>query len=277
MKLENLLVVDGLGTPCFEILWTVICIEYFGLKLHVLLYLILYRVVARPSGLQTTKSSAKEEMKTVEVDVEPGPTDQTANLSSKETVTSCRSSEALTSKSSPEMQVSSCENESLNEINRELEIEHSEDMDVVDAESTSDVVNKIPCSSVGSSCLLAPETVRDCEYKETFRSIPCSSVLEETCMEDQEDTNMAVPGPSPGSPNDFSSVSKDYQSTREDSEHIDSIEFKANTARVNNNYGKGCASEVKSGIPGEDGSTGTLLSSMNSFSTKISSAEMHKI
>ncbi|XP_028807093.1 ubiquitin carboxyl-terminal hydrolase 18 [Neltuma alba] len=237
-------------------------------------YMLLYnRVNARPSGLQTTESLGKEEQ-TVKVEVEPSPTGQVAGLSNRETVTACRGSEALTPDSSQEIQVSDFENVSLHEINQDVKKERSEDVEVIDVESTSDITNKSPCSLVQPSHLPYSQDVRDLEGIAMVRSNPCLTVSEEISREEQEDGNTVECGPCPGSLNDFSCchedspVSKAYEFTGEDSERTEVSEYKSSTtARGDANYLNGYASAVKSAIPGEDGCA--VFSGVGAFPTDI--------
>ncbi|XP_054797127.1 ubiquitin carboxyl-terminal hydrolase 18-like [Prosopis cineraria] len=245
-------------------------------------YMLLYgRFNARPSGLQATESSGKEEQN-VKVEVEPSPTGQVAGLSNKETVTTCGSYEVLTSDSSHAIQVSGFENESLNGINQDVKKERTEDVGVNGLEVTSDVANKILCSSVQPPYLPSPRDVRYFEGIETARSNPCSSISEETSGREQEGTNTAESGPSPGLLNDFScfredsSVPKDYKFTREDSEHTEVIKCNSTTtARDYANGLHGYVSAIKSAIPGEDGCA--AFSGIGAFPTEISSADVHRI
>ncbi|KAI4316436.1 hypothetical protein L6164_024415 [Bauhinia variegata] len=214
-------------------------------------YMLLYtRVSARPSGLQTTESSGKaEEQAVVSLDVEPGSIQQAECLSSRGSVASGGSSEVFLSNNSPESIVYGCENKPLTEINSDVKREHSENADMVDMESTSDFANKIQCSAV-----------------------------EETSgrMEGHDDTNMAKSGPSPGLPNQCSTLNKDsyvsldFQSAREDSEHTDTVKLLSKAAMVN---GNGYASPNKSAIPLED--TRTVCSGNNSFPTETFPSGMH--
>ncbi|KAI9106808.1 hypothetical protein K1719_022336 [Acacia pycnantha] len=246
-------------------------------------YMLLYsRVNARPSGLQTTESSRKEEQ-TVNVKVEPSPTGQVAGFSNRETVTTCGSSEVLTSDGCQEIQVSGFANVTLNGISQDVKKERYDDVEVIGAESTSNVTNEIVCSLVQPSYSPCSQDAGDVEGIGMVRSNPCSSVSEETPGEEQEDTNTVESGPSPGLLNGNiscshkdSSVSNDYECTREDSERTEAIKYKSNTtARDDANYLNGYASAIRSAIPGEDGCA--VFSGISAFPTEISSADMHRI
>ena len=250
----------------------------FSLKPNVLVDLLLDRVTARPSGLQTIESS-ETEAQTVEVEVVPGPTEQAECLSNMETITCSRGGDALPSDTdcSPELKVSGCDyDECLTGTKSSAKREHSKDMDLID------VANETSCSAVDSSYMPSSQSIKDLGDVDMSRSNPCSSVLEEIsgCTQEQDNTDMAKSGPSPGLLNGFSSlndssVSMDYQNSKEDSEHVDVVKCNSITAQGNATYGNGYASANKYAIPVGDG--GTVFSGVDSFSTETSSAEMHQL
>ncbi|XP_061368081.1 ubiquitin carboxyl-terminal hydrolase 18-like [Gastrolobium bilobum] len=231
-------------------------------------YMLLYsRCNARPSGLQiqTNESSGIAEVQTVEVEGEPAQTKQAECLSDVKTLTCRRGCDVLPSDVSPELKVSSHEYESSTALNSYAKTEHSEDMDKIDVEST-DIANEISCSAVELSYMPMSEAVEDLMDVDMGRS------LEETsgCAEEQDDTDMARSGPSPGLPHDLSCfdkhsfVSTDYQNEEEDSEHIDVVNFKLITAKDNAYYGNGYVRANKSG-----NDAGTLFSSKGNGIEKV--------
>ncbi|TKY74829.1 Ubiquitin carboxyl-terminal hydrolase 19 [Spatholobus suberectus] len=235
-------------------------------------YMLLYsRVSARPSGLQSIESSGTAEVKTVKLEVQSGPTEQAECLSDMKTGTYSRGCEASPS-DSPELKVSGCENASLTEMNSGIKREHSKDVDIIE------VANEAFCNGVESSYMHDSEAVNDFGDTDMDGSNTCSSVLEEisVCMEEQDDSDMVKSSPSPCLPNGFScsdkdsSVSVDYQNTKEDSasEHVDVIKCKV-TANGFANYSNGYASANKCDVPVEDGD--------GSFNTETPSAEMHQL
>ncbi|XP_061374902.1 ubiquitin carboxyl-terminal hydrolase 18-like [Gastrolobium bilobum] len=269
-------------------------------------YMLLYsRVRARPSCLQSIESSGTAEVQTVKVEVQSGPAEQAECLSDMKTVTYSRGCEAFPSDSSPEVKVSGCEHVSLTGMNYDAKIEHFEDIGVVDiANETScsavessdihssqavnedigvvDIANETSCSAVESSDIHSSQAVNDLRSIEISRSNPCSSEVILGCREEQDAGHMAKSGPSPGLPNGFScfdndsSVSMDYQNTREDSGHEDVIKCKSLAAtNGNGNYSNGYASANKYAIPVEDGSV--VFHGVGSCSTETSSDEMHQL
>lgn len=94
-------------------------------------------------------------------------------------------------------------------------------------------------------------------------------------MEEQDDSDMAKSGLSPVMPNGFScfdedfSVLKDYQNTREDSEHVHDIKLlKLIAVKGDANYSNGYAGANTHDIPIEDG--GAVFSEVGSCSTETS-------
>lgn len=250
------------------IVLTVICANYW-VRWQVMFVLILDRCIARPSSLQiqTTESSGIVEERTVEV--EPGPTEQAECLSNMKALTRSKGCEVSPSDISPELKVSSgYESESSIGLNsEEAKREQSEDTDMIDVEST-DIANDISCSAVESSYLPISHAVEDSRDEDMGRSIEETSGF----TQDEDDTSVAVSGPSLGLPNDFSfldkhsSVSVDYRNVEEDSEHIDAVKCKLQTAKDDAYYGNGYVSANKSAIPHED--AGTLFSGVASFPTE---------
>lgn len=244
----------------------------------VFLDLYLDRVRARPSGLQTIESSGKaEEEANDRVEVEVASTEQAECLSSAETAMPCTSLRVLPSDISPDLKVPGCEKELLTGMKSDVVRDHSEDMDNINVESTSDVANFMSRSAVESSPLVyGSQIVKDLRNMNLVRSNPCSSVLEETscCMKDEQgDIDMAESGPSPGSPivvpcfDQNSSVSTEYQKETH-SEQADEVNFKSN-------YGNGYSSAQESGIPVEEGRT--KFSGISSLPSETSSAKMHQL
>nr|KYP42903.1 Ubiquitin carboxyl-terminal hydrolase 19 [Cajanus cajan] len=228
-------------------------------------YMLLYsRCSARPSGLQnqTNESSGIAEVQTTEVEVEPGQTERDECISNMKTLTHSRGSEVLPSYICPESKVSSSSHAGLNS---QAKSEQPEGMDMMDVDSNG-IANEISCSAVESSYVPISQTVRD------LGDVDMSRSLEETtgCKEEQDNSNMARYGSSPGLPNDstfdkHSSISRDYQNM-EGSERIDVVKCKLITAKDNAYYGNGYVSANKSAIPVED--AGTRFSGVGSFPTE---------
>ncbi|KAJ1430155.1 Zinc finger, MYND-type [Sesbania bispinosa] len=217
-------------------------------------YMLLYsRCSSRPSGpqIQSTESSGtSEEVQTVEA--EPGQTEQAECLSDMKTLTCSRGCEVLPSDISSEVKVSSGYEYESTGLNLEAKKGQSEDMDIIDVESTDMSISQ------------AAKDLAD---------VDIGKPLEETvgCIQEQDDTNKARSGSSLGLPDDFSpldklsSVSTDYQNG-EDSEHMDVVKCKLLTAKDNTYYGNGYVSANKSAIPHDD--TGTLFSAVGSSPTE---------
>ncbi|KAL4276915.1 hypothetical protein HN51_059562 [Arachis hypogaea] len=226
-------------------------------------YMLLYsRVTARPSGLQTTESSDTH-MQTVEVEVEPSPTEQAECLSNMETVTCNGTCDAFPAEhsSNSELKVSACE--------------QSKDIRLID------VANGTPSWATESSHVPS-KSGKDLEDIDMRRSNLCSSVVEDIlcCTEEQDDTDMAKVSVSPRLANGFSSlndssVSMDYQNSGEDQEHVELVKCKPLTAQGHANHGNGYASANKYAIPVED--DGSVFSGVGSFSTETSASEMHQL
>lgn len=238
-----------------------------------LLDLFLDRVNARPSGLQSIESSETAEVQTIKSEVPPGPTEQAECLSDMKTETYSGGCEAFPFDSSLELKVSCCENVSLTEMNSEVKREQFKDVDIID------VANESFCNGVESSYMHDSEAVKDSGDIDSNGSKTCSSSLEEisVCMEEQDDNDndMAKSSPCPHLPNGFScfdkdsSVSVDYQNTREDSGHKDVTKCKL-TSNGFANYSNGYGSANKyDDVPVEDGD--------GSFSTETPSAKMHQL
>ncbi|KAG5030882.1 hypothetical protein AAZX31_06G054500 [Glycine max] len=237
-------------------------------------YMLLYsRVNARPSGLQSIELSETAEVQTIKSKVQPGWTEQAECLSDmkSETYSYSRGYEAFPSDSSPELKVSCCE--SVTEMNSEIKREQSKDVDIIDVASESF------CNGFETSHMHDSEAVKDLGDIDSDGSNTCSSVLEEisVCMEEQDDNDndMAKSSPCPHLPNGFScfdkdsSVSVDYQNTREDSGHKDVTKCKL-TSNGFANYSNGYGSANKyDDVPVEDGD--------GSFSTETPSAKMHQL
>lgn len=101
-------------------------------------------------------------------------------------------------------------------------------------------------------------------------------------MEEQDDSDMAKSGLSPVMPNGFScfdedfSVLKDYQNTREDSEHVHDIKLlKLIAVKGDANYSNGYAGANTLDIPIEDG--GAVFSEVVLVPLKRPKAEMHQL
>ncbi|KAL2318000.1 hypothetical protein Fmac_031876 [Flemingia macrophylla] len=227
-------------------------------------YMLLYsRCSARSSGLQnqTNESSVIAEVKTTELEVEPGQTEADDEcLSNMKTLTYSRGSEVLPSDVSPELKVSS----SYAAMNSQAKSGQFEAMDMMDVDSTG-IANEISCSAVESSYV--PISQADTDLVDVDIS---STPLEETsnCKEEHDNSDVARCDSCPGL-NDFdknSSVSKDHQNVEEDSEHTDLVKCKLILAKDNSYYGNGYVSSNKSTIPVED--AGTQFSGDGSFLTE---------
>ncbi|XP_027329818.1 ubiquitin carboxyl-terminal hydrolase 18-like [Abrus precatorius] len=222
-------------------------------------YMLLYsRCSARPSGLhiQTNESSGIAEVRTMEVKVEPGQTEQDECLSNMKTLSCSRGCGVFPPDNSPEPNLS-YDHESSTGLNSKTKRERFEDIDVIDVDSTG-TADEISCIAVESSYVPISQASKDLGDVDVSRS------LEETsgCMEEQNDTNMAKSGPCLGLLNDSSffdnpsSVSRNHQrNVEDDSEHTDVVKGKLIAAKDNAYYGNGFVSENKFAIPVEDAST----------------------
>ncbi|KAK7383417.1 hypothetical protein VNO78_29096 [Psophocarpus tetragonolobus] len=235
-------------------------------------YMLLYsRCSSRPSGLQiqSSKSSGIAEVQKTEVEVEPGQNEQDECLSNMKTSTYSRTSEILPSDTSPESKVSSSYDcESSAGLTSQAKREQFEDVDMIDVDSTG-IANGISSSAVKSSYLpisrivngLGNADMMDRSFKDTSG-----------CKEEQDDTDMVRFGPCPGLPNDssffdkHSSVSRDQENVKEDSEHIDVVNGELITAKDSAYYGNGFVSVNKTSIPVED--AGPEFAGVGSFLTE---------
>ncbi|KAJ7966328.1 Ubiquitin carboxyl-terminal hydrolase [Quillaja saponaria] len=249
-------------------------------------YMLLYRrVCARPTCLKFVDSSGKEEKQMVRVEVEPCQKEQAECLSTMEPTTTCSNYEVLlTNRSSPQLNGSGSENESLTGMDSNAARAHSEDIDV-DGESSSSVPNGISCHAVelsrGLSSEAGKESLADLNR---VKSDTCLSVSEEAsgCTNDssveldskavrdgQDNNEMDLSGGSCTAlvndihyfEKDFS-VPMDYECKREDMMRIDETEV----------YGNGHISIDETTPP-----TQTLVSCIDYFPTETSSVEPHQL
>lgn len=121
----------------------------------VLLDLLLDRVSARPSGLQSIESSETANVQTVRVELQPGTAEQAECFPDMKTATCTGGREAFPSDISPELKVFGCESVSLTGMNPGVKREHSNDIGIID------VTNETSYSAAESSYMGSSHAVKD--------------------------------------------------------------------------------------------------------------------
>ncbi|XP_015972285.1 ubiquitin carboxyl-terminal hydrolase 18 [Arachis duranensis] len=221
-------------------------------------YMLLYnRSSAQPSSLQiqATESSEPAPAQTVKVEREQGPNELVECLSNMnaQAATCNGAREVSPSYSSPEPKVSGNKYEPLSGMNADAKGEHSEDVDISDAEPT-DVTN-ISSSKVESSDIPISPADKDSRNADMDQSQAKTS----SCTEKKDDTHTVRSGPSAVSPTNFA-VSMGRQNMGENLEHnTEVVKCKLSTTKDNaycaNGNGNGYASANKSITAVEDAET----------------------